>query len=160
MARQKKLLHFINIIYCPNDSAEVKGRNKDGSQSDIPYPPSVKKYNCFMGGVDLLDAKRKVYLCTRCSKKWCHGLFYFIVDTCIVNALIILHNENSHTTKINQKEFRLELARELLALYSSQKHRKRGRASLVCILQPSSKNSISLINLLSHNNVEFALKME
>ena len=79
--------------------------------------------------VDLSDAKRKVYSCTRRSKKWWHRLFYFIVDTCIVNALII-HNENSHTTKINQEEFRLELARELLALYSSRKHHKRGRASL------------------------------
>ena len=54
-------MHFINTIYCPNDSTEVKRRNKDGSQSDIPCPASVKKYNCFMGGVDLSDAKRKVY---------------------------------------------------------------------------------------------------
>ena len=32
---------FINTIYCPNDSTEVKRRNKDGSQSDIPCPASV-----------------------------------------------------------------------------------------------------------------------
>ena len=105
----------------------MKRKKKDGSQTNVPCPVAVKNYNCFMGGVDVADAKGKVYSCSRNSKKWWHRLFYFNVDVCIVNAFII-QSESRFSEKMNQKNFRLELARELLACHSSRKQRKRGRA--------------------------------
>ena len=88
----------------------------------------MKNYNQFMGGVDVADAKRKAYSCSRRSRKWWLGLFYFVIDVCVVNAHI-LHNETKHVAKLNQKIFRLEIAREMLARHSSRKHRKRGQTS-------------------------------
>ena len=38
----------------------------------------VISYNSGMGEVDLADAKRKVYTCSRRSKKWWTRLFYFV----------------------------------------------------------------------------------
>ena len=105
----------------------MKRKNKNGSQINVPCSAAVKNYICFMGGVDVADAKRKVYSCSRRSKKWWHRLFYFIVDVCIVNAIII-QSESRFSEKMNQKNFRLELAWELLACHSSRKQHKSGRA--------------------------------
>ena len=127
--QDKKVVSFINTVYDPTEQSQVKRKNKDGSQALIPCPVAVKQYNMYMGGVDMADAKRKVYSCSRRSKKWWHRLFYFIVDVCIVNAHI-LQSETSHQGKMQQKKFRLELAREMLASHSSRKHRKRGRCSM------------------------------
>ena len=126
--QDKKSVFFINTVYNPTDHTEVKRRSKDGSQTILPCPTTVKNYNQFMGGVDVADAKRKAYSCSRCSRKWWLRLFYFVIDVCVVNAHI-LHNETKHVAKLNQKRFRLELAREMLACHSSRKHRKRGRTS-------------------------------
>ena len=126
--QDKKSVFFINTVYNPTDHTEVKGRNNDGSQTILQCPTTVKNYNQFMGGVDVADAKRKAYSCSRRSRKWWLRLFYFVIDVCVVNTHI-LHNETKHLAKLNQKRFRLELAREMLACHSSRKHRKRGRTS-------------------------------
>ena len=70
-----------------------------------------------MGGVDTADAKRKTYSCSGRSKKWWHRLFY------------MLTSYKPHQTNLTQKEFRLELARELMSSLNARKHRKRGRNS-------------------------------
>ena len=125
--QDKKAVCFINTIFDPADEAQVKRRNKDGSQVLVPCPRAVKEYNASMGGVDIADAKRKVYSCSRRSKKWWHRLFYFVVDVCVVNAHI-LQCDTPHQIILTQKEFRLELAREMLSCYNARKHRKRGRS--------------------------------
>ena len=126
--QDKKLVYFIDTISDPPEVTQVFRRNKDGSQAVVNCPVAVKTYNAGMGGVDLADAKRKVYSCSRKAKKWWHRLFYFVLDVCIVNAHV-LQCETPHQPKMSQKSFRLELARELLASHNSRKHRKRGRAS-------------------------------
>ena len=117
---------FIDTISDPTKITQVLRRNKDGSRAVVNCPVAVKSYNAGMGGVDLADAKRKVYSCSRKAKKWWPRLFYFVLDVCIVNAYV-LQCETPHQPKISQKSFRLELARELLASHNSRKHRKRGR---------------------------------
>ena len=126
--QDKKAVSFINTIFHVTDECQVKRKNKDGSQALIPCPRAVKEYNSSMGGVDTADAKRKTYSCSRRSKKWWHRLFYFLLDICTVNAHIV-QSETPHQTNLTQKEFRLELARELMSSYNARKHRKRGRNS-------------------------------
>jgi hypothetical protein len=55
----------------------------------VSCPLSVKFYNAYMGGVDLFDARQKTYSTSRKSKKWWYRLFYFILDTAVVNFYII-----------------------------------------------------------------------
>ena len=68
--QDKKTVKFINTISLSTEQSEVKRKNKDGSSSMVACPQSVKKYNQYMGGVDMADAKRKVYSCSRKSVKW------------------------------------------------------------------------------------------
>ena len=56
-------------------------------------------------------------------------MFYFLFDICIVNAHIV-QCDTPHKTALTQKQFRLELAREMLSCYNARKHRKRGRNSV------------------------------
>lgn len=120
--KDKKNIDFIETICGPNETSSVQRKNKDGSRMAVSCPLAVKLYNVNMGGVDLADCKRQVYSCSRKSKKWWHRLFYFFLDVGIVNAHI-LETELPHCAKRSQKEFRVELAREMMALHSSRKKR-------------------------------------
>ena len=124
--KDKKNIHFIQSICKPDELGQVLRKNKDGSRVAVDFPLPVKLYNQHMGGVDLADCKRNVYSCSRKSKKWWHRLFYFYLDVGIVNAHI-LESESPHCVKRTQKEFRLELAREMMAKHSSRK--RKGRLS-------------------------------
>ena len=55
--------------------------------------------------------------------------FYFVVDVSIVNTYI-MQGQTPHQPRMNQKEFRIELAREFLACYNSRKSRKREQGLL------------------------------
>ena len=55
-----------------------------------------------MGGVDSIDAKQKVYSCSRKSVKLWDRLFYFVIDVWIVNAHI-LQMQAQHSLSVNQK---------------------------------------------------------
>ena len=101
-------------------------KNKDGTRTDVSCPLAVKLYND-MGGVDLAACKRQVYTCSRKAKKWWQELFYFFLDVGIVNAHL-LETETPHCARRKQKEFRIELAKEMMALDSSRK--RKGRSSV------------------------------
>jgi hypothetical protein len=118
--KDTKAVILINTICNPTTTTTVKRKGKDGQTSRIPCPESVKLYNQHMGGVDLADARRKTYSCSRRSKKWWHRLFYYLVDVSVVNVYILLA-ESPHCAKRTQKEFILELSEQLLAVFNSRK---------------------------------------
>ena len=105
-------------------------KNKDGTRTAVNCPLAVKLYNEHMGGVGLADCKQQVYTCSRKAKKWCHRLFYFFLDVAVVNAHI-LETESAHCAHRSQKEFRHELAREMMALHSSRKRKSRSSVESV-----------------------------
>ena len=123
--KDNKVVSLINTVTEPEQLTTVNRRNKDGTRKQITCPQSVKEYNANMGGVDLADARRKMYSCSRRSKKWWHRLFYFLVDISMVNAYI-LHQNNTHSPKMKMKDFILELATELLTAYSSREKKVAG----------------------------------
>ena len=87
--QDKKTVEFINTISFSTEQSEVKCKSKDGSNSMVACPSSVKKDNQYMGDVDIAGAKRQAHSCSRKSVKWWHRLFYFVIDVCIVNAHIL-----------------------------------------------------------------------
>ena len=118
--QDKKQVNFLNTITDPHQKTTVKRKKKDGSSVNVDCPESVKLYNANMGGVDNADAKRKVYSCSRRSKKWWMCIFYFGLDVAVINAHII-QQDTPNCPKTTQKEFRMELAKELLSMHSVRK---------------------------------------
>ena len=76
----------------------------------------------YMGGVDMADALRRVHSCMRKTKnKWYMRLFWFLLDTCVVNACILRKKSPNHPRSISQLNFVVQLAQELIEQNDSQK---------------------------------------
>lgn len=128
----KKPVYFVNNVTDPREVSTVSRKQKDGTRKTLDCPEAVKLYNKYMGGVDMADAMRRLYTCSRKSKnKWYMRLFWFLVDTCIANAYILQCESPNHlpTCSIGQKKkpvyqtqlnFTLELAGQLIEQHSSR----------------------------------------
>ena len=131
--RDKKHVLFVNNITHPWEVTTVARKQKDGTNKDYPCPLAVDLYNQYMGGVDMSDAMRRLYSVSRKSKKkWYMRLFWFLVDTCVVNAFILQCESPNHrpTRSIGKKkkkvyqtqlDFVVELGQQLVESHSSRK---------------------------------------
>ena len=129
----KKPVYFVNNITHPREVTTVSRKQKDGTRKTLDCPQAVSLYNKYMGGVDMADAMRRLYSCSRKSKnKWYMRLFWFLVDTCVVNAYILQCESPNHlpTRSIGKKKkpvyqtqlsFVLQLAGQLIKKHSSRK---------------------------------------
>jgi len=75
-----------------------------------------------MNCVDKADQLKSSYEISRKSKKWWHRLFWHFVT--VVNSFII-YKQNNPSTKINLKEFRLNVVTELVGFSTSKKRGKK-----------------------------------
>ena len=117
----------------PVGGDQVKRRKKQGRQwvdVVINRPASVAFYNKFMGGVDMHDQARWYYNLTQKSVKWWKYLFWFFLDTAIVNSHII-YSETPGNPKLSHLDFRLKLSKELIGNYGSRKRAGQPRAQSV-----------------------------
>ena len=106
-------------------TGSVLRRQKDGSRIQISCPEAVKMYNCYMGGVDRGDQLRGYYNCRTKSRKMYKYIFHFLGDVSITNAFILFKHFHSSPSFRTIKEYRLQLARELISNYCSR--RRAGR---------------------------------
>jgi hypothetical protein len=82
------------------------------------------QYTRNMRGVDSTDQLRGVYSCLTQSHKWWHRLFFYMLDTTVVNMWII-HSDLSFrflTDPLTHMTFQLQLAKELAAKWGGRKH--------------------------------------
>lgn len=112
--KDKRIVTLVNNITDPEAVSTVLRRNKDGTRSSVSCPESVQRYNSYMGGVDMFDARRKTYSCSCKSRKWWLRLFYFLLDAAVTNAYI-LYKESNHTPALTMKEFVLKICECLVA---------------------------------------------
>lgn len=123
-----KLVGFVDTFCEADDQATVTRKLGDGSSTIVRCPKSVKLYNQYMGGVDLADQLRNTYSCSRKSAhKWYMRLFWFLLETSIVNAFILMQESPNNTParsktqkKLAHREFRLKLAKHLIGTYTAR----------------------------------------
>ena len=72
-----------------------------------------------MGGVDHSDQLRSYHNTCRSSRKWYKYIFFFIFELILCNAHV-LHREFLNNLKRPFKDFRLELAKQLIGGFSSR----------------------------------------
>ena len=118
MDRKVVMVMFTNAQ--PSAPASVLRRQKDHTRTPISCPEAVLLYNKYMGGVDRGDQLRGYYACRTKSRKFYRYIFYFLFDVAITNAHILQKNFCPDNVYNNVKEFRLQLARELMGDYSSR----------------------------------------
>lgn len=101
-----------------NPTQTVVQRKTKGGIADVSIPTSVADYNTNMGGVDLADQLRASYQVGRASKRWWRYLFWFLVQTAMINSFLLLKSAfpNAKRGSVAQKHltFRLSVMRSLL----------------------------------------------
>ena len=118
--KDRKTVMVMSTNCQPNDAGCVLRRQLDGSRIPVPCPASIISYNKFMGGVDRRDQLRRYYSC-RAKRKFYKYIFTFLLVVVITNAFILMKHYTSSNKFTNIKSFRIQLAKELIGDYSSQR---------------------------------------
>ena len=104
----------------------------------VSCPEAILRYNHNMGGVDRGNQLCSYYNCRVKSRKFCKYIFYFLFDVAITNAFILYKTFHSSPTYNTIKKFRMQLARELIADYTT------------LLLYPSSSPALPTQNQKEH----------
>lgn len=121
--RGVKPVTLISNMHNASESTMVNRKNKRGEKIAVKFPVGISDYNKHMGGVDKFDQYMANYSISQKSRRWWLKLFYYMIDTAIVNSFI-LYKESCNTMKkkyISQLEFRSRLTDELISNFSSRK---------------------------------------
>jgi Transposase IS4 len=88
----------------------------------LPIPGAIDDYNHYMGGVDIADQLRSGFSTQQCGLKPWRPLFYWLLDTTIINAYYLSEHQRKARIHLNTKDkvrsahrtFREALVSELL----------------------------------------------
>ena len=112
----------------------VKRRTDTGAPEDKPCPPCLPDYQWYMRGVDRNDQMEQYYNIERHSTKWWKRIFYYLVESAILNSYIMEAHVRpaEHAQKGSARKdyltFHLKLAVELIGTFSSRKRPGRPRS--------------------------------
>lgn len=78
---------FMSNWHDPEEPSSVERRERGVHGRTVRAAPKVARdYNMYMGGVDQLDSLRGSCTCAVKYQKWWHALFWWMLDTAMVNA--------------------------------------------------------------------------
>ena len=122
----KKVVMVMHSNCQPMETGSVLRRQKDGSRIAVACPTAITSYNEHMGG----DQVRGYYSCrTRCRKFYKY-IFHFLLDVSIRNVFILQKHYCPDKPFQHVKDFRLQLAKELIGDYCSQKRAGHGAGTM------------------------------
>ena len=102
----------------PNETDFVKKSQKGTAEKLIRQcPPCLKPYRQNMGGVDTNDQMMSYQNFSRKSYRWWMPIFFDLLKQAIVNAWI-LQQFQPNAKKRGQKDFRIELSKNLIGKFS------------------------------------------
>ncbi|XP_030751377.1 piggyBac transposable element-derived protein 4-like [Sitophilus oryzae] len=112
--RDRRSVHLLSYYHNPSSSTAVKRKEKDGTQVQVPCPIMLRDYNKNMNFVDKFDQLRATYGIDRKSHKWWHRIFFFFIDSALVNAFII-NNFLGKSPQLTIKNFRRQVSEGLVS---------------------------------------------
>ena len=121
----RRRCHFSPHVVNQLSDITVKHRQKDGTRIDVKCPEAVHVYNKFMGGVDKNDQLCRYYSVRMKSVKSYKYIFWFIFDLAVTNSYLLYQYSPAVGKILTLKEFRVELAKQLIGSYNSRKYRGR-----------------------------------
>ena len=122
--RDNAVVYFLSTMDKVGDRTQVR-RRSGADQKVVDAPTVSKRYNEYMGGVDLNDRYRASYKTQRASKRWWLCLFYWVLDCCVINAFICYKLYHPGVTHL---QFRTKLA-ERLVMIRAEREGRAGRPS-------------------------------
>ncbi|XP_047122154.1 piggyBac transposable element-derived protein 4-like [Schistocerca piceifrons] len=120
--QDSKPVCILSNYHNPKHITTVLRRNQDRSRSKVFCPLAAAEYNKIMGGVDRFDQLGEWYAVGHRSRKWCHRLFFSLVDLVVVNSYVMWKLQK---TEADQLTLRLHLACRFISGFSNRKRRGR-----------------------------------
>src|SRR5215213_743385 len=93
------------------NATKVRAVFGNASKKSLPIPVVIDDYNHFIGGVDIADQLRGYYGTQLPVRRTWMPLFFWLLDTAIINSYLILKQSNAN---ISQKDFRIQLVWDLI----------------------------------------------
>lgn len=106
----------------PLDTLVTVPRFVGSARVNIPTSPMHLQYTTYMRGVDLCDQLRGTYSTLPKTHKWWHRIFFFLLDTSLVNAWL-LHNSNARAgneLEMSHRDFQLVMAEEVTSTWKGR----------------------------------------
>lgn len=101
-----------------NQTSQAVGNAGCHFKSRITCPDIVKKYNAFMGGVDLVDMLIALYRTPFRTHRWYMSIFSQLIDMCLTNAWLMYRRDcakNNIRKTMRLKVFKLSVAKVLMS---------------------------------------------
>ena len=135
--KDKNVVPTISTFHHP----KVGGKEKYGYYK---YKPDVVlDYNLSMGGVDHKDQMLHAFPVERIRNiRWYKKLFRRLLNVSIHNTLVIYNHNRTQQTQVGNRDFRLQLVREILQIYSPR---------ALSITRPPSPPALSQLHLPAKN---------
>lgn len=115
-----KAVYTLSTIHTPYGEngkyPQTTRKLKDGTLLQLSCLPQLVDYQKYMAGVDHADQILASYSMMRKSYKWWRKLFWYYLEICVIDALIV-HNQfrtQLHLKTCNHLAFRLELVQGLI----------------------------------------------
>ena len=102
---------------------EVNRKQKDGTLQRITCLQLISSFNTYMGGVDKNDQMKSYYTIPVSGKKWWSRILFNLVNRSIFYNFVLEQESPNHAER-TLKSFCINLAKQLIGDFSSQ--RKRG----------------------------------
>jgi hypothetical protein len=100
------------------DSLTIVPRRNGPVRDTIHTSPMHLEYTTHMRGVDVADQLRASYSCQTRSHKWWHQVFFFLIDTTVVNMYVMylahLRRARVPSRPMSHLQFKTQLCEALL----------------------------------------------
>ncbi|XP_071157552.1 piggyBac transposable element-derived protein 4-like [Mytilus edulis] len=129
--KDKKVVNVLSTIH-DNSTSEVQRLvNTEGtfSRQNFVCPKMVSDYTSNMGGVDRADQYIQYYCYNHKTIKWSKRVFFVLLEMAKLNAFKLFIMSHNHPSSMTFLDFTLDIAKGLVAGYSSDV--RRGRPSQV-----------------------------
>ena len=113
--KDRRDVYAISTLHKKSVLTVLKRPKGSKEKQNVPCPEMITDYNQFMGGVHLCDQCLSYYsMTTRKTLKWWKKVFWRFLDICVLNLWIIYKSNFPDSNISTQKQFRLQLVKELV----------------------------------------------
>ena len=113
------MVYYLSTAHAPHEEEpqSVTCRQRDGTEVELPCPPTVAAYAQYMNGVDKLDQMMRQNKLKK-GMKWYQQVETKLMETSLYNAYVIeghaINHKVGNVVKCNFLSFRLDLAHKLV----------------------------------------------
>ena len=124
--KDKRMVYYLSTAHAPHEEEpqSVTRRQRDGTEVELPCPPTVAAYAQYMNRVDKLDQMTRQNKSKKCMK-WYRRVETKLMETSLYNAYVIEGHAIDHKVgNVDERDFlsfRLDPAHKLVEGYYVEK---------------------------------------